>query len=209
VHTTSEIGLLKILSETSSAANVRRIEAVTGPAAVNLVRAHDRALSVAAGTLRVPPERVPAEVAELRDRARELERAVRQGAGAGNGAVDIEQLIAGAAEIDGARVLAAAVPATDGKALLDLTDRLKAKLGDAAIVLGAAGEDRVDLVASVAPALVARGLRAGEIVRIAAAVVGGGGGGRDTLARAGGRDPAKLPDAIRAAREAIEAALDQ
>jgi len=96
----------------------------------------------------------------------------------------------------------------DGQALLDLADRLKGKLGDAAIVLGTAGEGRVDLVASVAPALVARGVRAGEIIKIAAAEVGGGGGGRDTMARAGGRDPAKLPDAIDAARTAIEAALN-
>jgi len=208
VHSTSEIGLFKILSETSSAANVRRIEAVTGPAAVQLMRAHDRALTAAAGTLRVPPERVPDEVSELRARARELERAARRGP-TGNGAVDLEQLITRACEIDGARVLTAVVPVADGQALLELADRLKAKLGDAAIVLGAAGEDRVDLVASVAPALVARGVRAGEIVKIAAAAVGGGGGGRDTLARAGGRDPAKLAEAIEAAREAIEAALNR
>jgi alanyl-tRNA synthetase len=76
-------------------------------------------------------------------------------------------------------------------------------------VLGSAGESRVDLIASVAPSLVARGVRAGEIVKIAAAEVGGGGGGRDTLARAGGRDAAKLPDAIEAARRAIEAALSR
>jgi alanyl-tRNA synthetase len=95
----------------------------------------------------------------------------------------------------------------DGQALLDLADRLKGKLGDAAIVLGLAGDGRVDLVASVAPALVARGVKAGDIVRIAAAEVGGGGGGRDTLARAGGRDPEQLPAAINAARAAIEAAL--
>jgi alanyl-tRNA synthetase len=95
----------------------------------------------------------------------------------------------------------------DGQALLELADRLKGKLGDAAIVLGRAGDGRVDLVASVAPALVARGVRAGEIVKIAAAEVGGGGGGRDTLARAGGRDPQQLPAAITAARAAIEAAL--
>jgi alanyl-tRNA synthetase len=82
-------------------------------------------------------------------------------------------------------------------------------LGDAAIVLGSAGEGRVDLVASVAPALVERGLHAGEIVKLAAAEVGGGGGGRDTLARAGGRDPSALPAALEAARAAIEAALTQ
>ena len=105
-------------------------------------------------------------------------------------------------------MLAEAVAAPDGQALLEIVDRLKGKLGDAAIVLGSAGEGRVDLVASVAPALVQRGVRAGEIVKLAAQEVGGGGGGRDTLARAGGRDPDRLQEAIIAARTAIEAALD-
>jgi alanyl-tRNA synthetase len=95
----------------------------------------------------------------------------------------------------------------DGKALLDLVDRLKGKLGESVIVLGAAGEERVDLVVSVTPSLVGRGVRAGEIVKTAAAVVGGGGGGRDTLARAGGRDVGRLPEAIAAARAAVETAL--
>jgi alanyl-tRNA synthetase len=205
VRFTSEIGVFKLLSETSSAANVRRIEAVSGPAAVELMRRHDRVLAEAAEALRVPAERVPEAVSELRARVRELERAGRRGPE--NGAFDIEALVARAAELDGARVLVTAVPPVDGKALLEIADRLKAKLGDAAIVLASAGADRVDLIASVAPSLVARGLRAGEIVKVAAAAVGGGGGGRDTLARAGGRDTARLPDAIEAAREAIEAAL--
>ena len=128
---------------------------------------------------------------QLQARVRELERAARQ-APQSNGAVDIDALVASATRAAGAAVLAAAVRAADGQALLEIVDRLKGKLGDAAIVLGAAGEGRVDLVASVAPALVERGVRAGEIIQIAAARVGGGGGGRDTLARAGGRDPAQL-----------------
>jgi alanyl-tRNA synthetase len=206
VRNTAEIGLLRILNETSSAANVRRVEAITGPAAVAFVRERDRQLQHAAELLRVPPERVADSVRQLRERMRELERAVKRG-GSGNGSVDIEQLAAGATETDGASILAASVSVADGDALLQLVDRLKGKLGDAAIVLGRGGEGRVDLVASVAPALVARGVRAGEIVKVAAAVVGGGGGGRDTLARAGGREPERLPDAISAARDAIEAAL--
>jgi alanyl-tRNA synthetase len=205
VRTTSEIGLFKITSETSSAANVRRIEALTGPAAVELMREHDAWLAEAANTLRVTAERVPDTVNALRERVRHLERAAKQGAG--NGTVDVDALLGSAAELDGAHVLAAAVEGVDGKALLDLADRLKAKLGDAAIVLGSAGQDRVDLIASVTPSLVQRGVRAGEIVKVAAAAVGGGGGGRDTLARAGGRDPAKLPEALSAARQAIETAL--
>jgi alanyl-tRNA synthetase len=205
VRLTAAIGLFKILTETSSAANVRRIEAITGPDAVDVMRSHDRELGRAGVELRVPPERVAEAVNALRGRVKELEQAARRGGV--NGAVDVEALAMRAEELGGGRVLAATVEAPDGKALLELADRLKAKLGDAAIVLGSAGQGRVDLIASVAPALVERGVKAGEIVQAAAQLVGGGGGGRDTLARAGGRDPAKLPEAIAAARGAIEAVL--
>jgi alanyl-tRNA synthetase len=205
VRTTSEIGLFKLLSETSSAANVRRIEAVTGPAAVKLMREHDRVLGATAESLRVTPERVPDAVSELREKARSLERELRSGGGGAG--IDVDELISSATEADGARVLTAAVDVRDGKQLLDLADRLKGRLGEAAIVLGSAGEDRVDLIVSVTPGVVARGVKAGEIVKVAAAEVGGGGGGRDTLARAGGREPSKLPQAIAAARDAIESAL--
>jgi len=206
VRNTAEIGLLRITTETSSAANVRRIEAITGPEAIAFVRARDRELEAAAQQLRVPGERVAASIGELRDRVRELERDARRAASDG-GAVDLDALAAGARQADGARILAAAVDVADGDALLALADRLKGRLGDAAIVLGRAGDDRVDLVASVAPALVQRGVRAGEIVKVAAAQVGGGGGGRDTMARAGGREPERLGEAIGAAQAAIEAAL--
>jgi len=205
VRRTAEIGLFKILRESSIASNVRRVEAATGPEAVELMRRHDATLERVAHELRVSPEQVADAVGELRARVDELERAARSG-GAGGG-VEIDELAASAVELDGAQMLVAAVPVSDGKALLEVADRLKGKLGDAAIVLAAAGHDRVDLVASVAPSLVARGVRAGDIVKAAAAEVGGGGGGRDTLARAGGRDVERLPQAVAAARAAIETAL--
>ena len=207
VRSTAEIGLFKITAETSSAANVRRIEAITGPAAVTQLREHDVALREAATALRATPEQVPAEVEKLRGRVKELEKAAKQGGGAAGG-LDIDALASRATEHDGgARVLSAVIEASDPKALPDVADRLKGKLGDAAIVLGTIADGRVHLVASVAPALVERGVKAGAIVKVAAEVTGGGGGGRDTMARAGGRDPEKLPEAIDAARTAIEAAL--
>jgi alanyl-tRNA synthetase len=206
VRRTSEIGLLKVVSETSSASNVRRIEALTGPAVVALMRRRDAALEQAAETLRVTAEAVPDAVAELRSRVRELERGDGPGGGRA-GAVNVDALAAQAIEIDGALVLVSEVTVADGKALLEVADRLKGKLGDAAIVLASPGEERVDLITSVAPSLVERGLLAGDIVKSAAAAVGGGGGGRDTLARAGGRDVERLPDALQAARTAIETAL--
>ena len=206
VRSTSEVGLFRVLNETSSAANVRRIEAITGPEGIAFMRDHDRRLVDAASVLRVPPERVADSVGALREQLRELERAAKAGAN-GSAGVDVDELAARAAELAGAKILTAAVTVADGDALLKLADRLKAKLGDAAIVLGRAGDGRVDLIASVSPSLVGRGVKAGEIIKLAAAEVGGGGGGRDTMARAGGRDPERLDDAISAAQRAIESVL--
>jgi alanyl-tRNA synthetase len=203
VRSTAEIGVFRVVSEGSSASNVRRIEAVTGPEAVTLLRSHDHLVREAASALRTSPEQVPAKVADLQQ---QLKQAAKQGA-ATNGAVDVGALAGQASDVDGVRVLTSAVPVSDAKALLDAADRLKNALGDAAIVLGADTGGKVALVASVAPALVARGVKAGELVKIAAQVVGGGGGGRDTMAQAGGKDPEKLDDALAAARQAIEAAL--
>src|SRR5579862_5218606 len=110
---------------------MRRIEALTGPAGVELMRRHDRVLSGAGRALRVPPETVADAVSELRSRVRELERAARQGAT--QDSVDVDRLAARAVELDGALLLVTEVEALDGKALLDVADRLKNKLGEAAI----------------------------------------------------------------------------
>ncbi len=208
VRSTAEIGVFHILSETSSAANVRRVEAVTGPAAVELLLEHDRLLKEAATTLRTPPQAVPEALRAHELERRTLQRTLKEGAGAAARGVDLQALAADAREIAGARVLAASVDVPDAKALLEVVDRLKGLLGDAAILLGTAADGRVHLVASVAPALVARGLSAGVLVKQAAEIVGGGGGGRDTMAQAGGRHPEKLHDAIEAAGAAIASALE-
>jgi alanyl-tRNA synthetase len=208
VHLTGEIGPFRILSETSSAANVRRIEAVTGPAAIELLRAHDILLGELAAQLRTRPEDAAQAVSALVQERERLEKQVKDvGAAAGGAAHDIDALAAQAQDVAGAPVLAARVEGGDAKALLDLVDRLKGRLAGAAILLGTAGDGRVHLVASVAPELVRRGVKAGEIVKVAAEIAGGGGGGRDTMAQAGGREPEKLDEAIDAARAAIESAL--
>jgi alanyl-tRNA synthetase len=208
VRSTAEIGPFRVLSETSSAANVRRIEAVTGPAAVELLREHDRLLGEIAQALRTTPDQA-LETVHARERGRrELEQALKHGGGtAAEAKIDLQALVASVDELAGARVLTASVQALDAKALLELVDRLKGQLDGAAIVLASAVEDRVALVVSVAPELVARGVKAGAIVKAAAAVVGGGGGGRDTLAQAGGRDVSKLEEALATARTEIAATL--
>src|SRR6202035_4930399 len=126
--------------ETSSAANVRRIEALTGPAAVELLRERARLLGEVSADLRLRPEDVPAAVNSLSEERRRLERALKDGGGGASaaGQVDVEALAAQADEISGARVLARAVEVPDAKALLDIADRVKGRLGDAAILLGTA-----------------------------------------------------------------------
>ena len=202
VRATTEVGLFHIIGETSSASNVRRIEAVTGPGGVEAFRARTAALREIAGLLRVPERDALAAVRRLHERAAELERRPRE-----SGRDLADGLVAGADEISGVRVVTEAVELGDAKALLELSDRVRQTLGESAVVLGAAADGRVHLVANVAPSTVERGVRAGEIVRAAAQAAGGGGGGRDTMAQAGGRDPEKLPDALAAARLAIEQAL--
>ncbi|HVS29486.1 MAG TPA: alanine--tRNA ligase-related protein, partial [Solirubrobacteraceae bacterium] len=207
VRSTAEIGVFRMVSESSSAANVRRIEALTGPAAVELLRRHDELLETLAGELGARPDQA-LDVLRAHERQRsELDRAVKEAGGGAGDAVAVEELAQRASDHGGTRVLAATLADVDAKSLLEIVDRLKGMLGDAVIVLGSATDGRVHFVASVAPAIVERGVRAGEIVKTAAELTGGGGGGRDTLARAGGRDPSKLEQAIEAARAAIEARL--
>jgi alanyl-tRNA synthetase len=206
VGVTSELGLFKIASEGSSASNVRRIEALTGPAAVKLVRERERALVEIASRLRTTPEQSVAAVEAVVARQEELERE-RRSAGAGEIEQRVAELAGAAGELAGVKVLAARCDAPDAQTLLELSDRLKSRLGDAAVVLGSAADRRVHLVANFTRTATERGLSAVEVVRQAAAEVGGGGGGRDTMAQAGGRDPAKLERALEVAREAIEAKL--
>ena len=203
VHATAEIGVFKITSEGSSAANVRRIEAITGPEAVSLLREEDRLLREGASALKTQPERVPEAIVALQAKAKQAAKAQAAGGGA-----DEAALAGKANDIEGASVVAEIVEGIEPKQLMDVADRVKGKLGEqGAVVLGAAAEGKVSLVVAVSPALVERGVKAGAIVKEAAQVVGGGGGGRDTIAQAGGRDAAKLPEALAAAKAAIERAL--
>ncbi len=208
VANTAEVGIFVILSEGSSASNVRRIEAVTGPAAIDLFRERSARLE-RTGDLLGSPEDPEAGARRLKGRVAELEslEAEQEASAAGDRA---EQLIAAAEEISGVHVVVGSLgPTADQRAMLETADRVRQKLGAAAVVLGGAAEDKVALVASFSDAAIERGLSAAAIVKQAAAIVGGGGGGRDNVAQAGGRDPEKLDDALRAAREAIANGLDR
>ena len=199
---TAEVGLFELVTETSSAANVRRIEAVTGREGIWASRSRAQEMRELAAMLRVPEREVVDAVRKLTERVRELERKPRESNREAGAA-----LVGAAEEVAGVRLVAQVAQAPDAKALLALSDQVRQTLGESVVVLGTAVEGRVHLVVNVAPEVVERGVKAGDVVREAAQVVGGGGGGRDTMAQAGGRDPEKLPDAIAAARLAVERVL--
>jgi alanyl-tRNA synthetase len=204
VGTSAEVGVFSLTSETSSAANVRRIEALTGFEGIGLFRSRTEELREIAHILRVPEREAAAAVRKLSEHVRELQKqGPKQEADSGLA----ESLVGRARELSGIQMVAEVVEVPDPRSLLELSDQVKQRLGQAAVVLGTVVEGRVHLVANVSEPAVARGVKAGDVVRVAAQAVGGGGGGRDTMAQAGGRDPGKLPEAIAAARVAIERAL--
>ena len=204
VGSTAEVGLFHVTHETSSASNVRRIEALTAEGGIMEFRRRTEEMRELAEMLRVPEQEVVNAVRRMQASLKEATK------GSKRAAPDREQAeaLAGRAdEIGGVRVVTEVAEAGDPKELLALSDQLRQKLGDSAVVLGAATNGRVHLVANFAPAVVERGLDAGNVIRVAAEIAGGGGGGRPTLAQAGGKDPDKLPDALAAARVEIEKQL--
>jgi alanyl-tRNA synthetase len=184
---------------------VRRIEALTGPAAIDWFRERSLALDRAGALLGHPQDPVVA-AERAADRLAEFERSAAQ-AGREAAGQEAEKLAEGADDVGGVKVVVAESAVTDNKALAELGSRVRDKLGDAVVVLGAPADGKVALVAVASPSAVERGVSAAALVREAAALVGGGGGGRDDSAQAGGREPAKLPEALEAARAAVRSAL--
>jgi alanyl-tRNA synthetase len=200
VRSTGVIGVFKITQETSSAANVRRIEAVTSQVALEELRHNDRVLAEAARVLRTSPHQVAEVAADREQKRREMEKRSQSAAPADTSFETVE--------LDGIKAAFEIKQLDNPKALPDLADRIKNELGDpAVVVLGMPGEGRVNLLVAATPGAVERGVKAGAVIKVAAQAVGGGGGGRDNMAQAGGKDPEKLPDALAAARAEIERAL--
>jgi alanyl-tRNA synthetase len=204
VHRTGDIGLLRIVAESGVAAGVRRIEALTGPAALAFTEAGERDLRAIAELLKTSRrevvDKVKALLAQHRDLQREADQ-LKQAAAASRG-VD---LASSARSVQGAAVLAAQVQGDDPKALLGTLDALKNKLGSAVIVLGQVSNGKVDLIAGVTKDLTDR-VKAGELIAMVAPQVGARGGGRPDMARAGGGD---RPDALDAALASVEAWVAQ
>src|SRR4051794_1768498 len=193
VRSSAEIGALVILREASSSQGVRRIEAITGQAAVDHLRARAE-----------EAERLEGELSQLRSQVRKLERS---GGAVASGNGHEAALVEHAREEGGIRVVTGVVEGVDADALLQVSDRVKARISPGVVVLGSATDGKVHLVATADGQAVERGISAVELIKQIAPIVGGGGGGRDTMARAGGRDPEKLTAAVQAAEDTIRERL--
>lgn len=204
VARTGDIGLFKIVSEGGVAAGVRRIEAVTGAQALAYLNGAEEQLKEAASLVKGNRDNVLDKLSALLERNRQLEKELEQlkakaASAAGN------DLAASAVDVKGTKVLAARLDGLDGKALLALVDQLKNKLGSAVILLGGVFDEKVVLVAGVTQDLTGK-LKAGDLMRQAAAAVGGKGGGRPDMAQGGGVDADKLDEALALAATLVEQA---
>ncbi len=195
VTRTGDIGFFTITAEGGVASGVRRIEAVTGMAALNYVQAMESTLGGVAGTLKVTPHEVPARVSGLLDQMRELEKelaAIKGKLASAQG----DELMAHAVDVKGVKVLAAKLQGADAKTLRDTMDKLKDKLKTAVIVLAAVEGSKVQIAAGVTADSLGK-VKAGELVNFVASQVGGKGGGKADMAMAGGTDASKIDEALK------------
>jgi alanyl-tRNA synthetase len=207
VGATGEIGPFVITEESGVAAGVRRIEAVTGDGAIELQQARTAALARVLQALGVPAVQAPDAIARLQTETKRLSRENDQlkmklalGGGASGAATD------DVVPVGDAKFIARRVAGLEGGALRALADSLRDRLGRGVVVLAAEHDGKVQLLVSVTRDLTDR-VKAGQLVKQLAPIVGGGGGGRPDFAEAGGRDASKIDEALRTARELVEAAL--
>ena len=205
VKRTGDIGLFKIISEGGVAAGVRRIEAVTGEQALAYLNGAEEQLKEAAALVKGSRENLLDKLGAMLERNRQLEKELEQLKAKAASATG-NDLASAAVDVKGVKTLAARVDGLDGKALLALVDQLKNKLASGVILLGGVQDEKVVLVAGVTQDLTGR-LKAGELMKQAAAVVGGKGGGRPDMAQGGGSDAARLEEALGLAQAFVEQSL--
>ena len=195
VAATGEIGLFKIVAESSIGSGLRRIEAVTGLAALDYANQREAMLEAAAQLLKTRPEELVSRLEQALNHSKELEKELA--------AVQLQQakgvvqgLLQQVAEIKSVPMVAAAVEAPDMDTLRSMADMVRDSLKTGVVVLGAVVGDKVNFVAMAGKEAVGRGAHAGNIVKEVSAAAGGGGGGRPEMAQAGGKNPEKLAEAL-------------
>ena len=198
VNRTGDIGLFKIISESGIAAGVRRIEAVTGEAALNYFAGQEQTLNTIAALVKTDAVNVASKVEQVILRNKELEKELAQfkqklASQAGS------DLVSQAVDFNGVKALIANLEGVEAKSLRGMVDDLKNKMGSGIILLATAGDDKVSLIAGVTKDLVGK-VKSGELVNVAAQEVGGKGGGRPDMAQAGGSQPENIEVALKAAQ---------
>ncbi|MCA9924576.1 MAG: alanine--tRNA ligase, partial [Anaerolineales bacterium] len=206
VSETNDIGMFRFTSEGAVSAGVRRVEAVTGRGARELVVDRLNILDNLSGSLNVPVQELSTRLEALQNENRSLQKKIdrmqQQLA-----AVQFDAILAQTQEVAGVRVLIAKVDGVDVDGLRQMADRFRDKVGSGTAVLATVKNDKPLIIAVVTKDLIPRGVKAGDLVREVAKMVGGGGGGRPDLAQAGGRDAGKLSEALDAVPGLVEKAL--
>jgi alanyl-tRNA synthetase len=197
---TGQVGFFKILSEENVAKGIRRLTCATARQAVATVQQHEAVLGDLTAKFRCKPGELPARIDGLQEEIKKLQQQLKRGAASDLQGV-ADRLLAEAAEVKGARVIVGEMPGGPEEQVRQQADRLRQKAPSAVVVLGWQEDGKVQLLAAVTDDLVKKGLHAGKLVGQVAKVVGGGGGGKPTMAQAGGKDPAKLPEALQLARK--------
>jgi alanyl-tRNA synthetase len=204
-----QVGLFKIVGEESVAAGTRRITALTGKAALDLVRQEEDLLGEVASALRVPPALVAERVSALLDEIKTLKKQATQRKTDPGAKVAPDDLLAAAARVGELSIVTQAVESATPDDLRQLIDVLRRKAGaKLAVLLATVADGKVHLAAGLTPDLVALGLHAGQWLKEVAPVVGGGGGGRPDIAQAGGKNPENIPAALERALEFLKTKLD-
>ncbi len=206
VPATGVVGAFQIVSDASIGSGVRRIEALTGAAAEDWISTRIDAFDELAQSVRATPETAAAKVDQLREENAELRRRLNQ-IEQRAGASAARDLAASPADVDGVPVVAGRVSVESADALRRAGDEVRNILGEGVVVLGAVANDRPLFVAMAAPPAIERGVHAGDLIREIAKLAGGGGGGKPEMAQAGGRDAAKLDQALQAVPDAVRAQL--
>jgi alanyl-tRNA synthetase len=209
VQHTGQIGFFKIVGQEGVAKGVRRVTAVTGRGAVENLHTLSAVVDELTGKFNCKPEELPARVAALQEEIKRLQQQLKKGA-----ATDLQsaadKLLAASADVAGAKVVIGEMPAAPDEAIRQQVDRLRQKAHSAVVVLGwTTDEGKVQLLAAVTGDLIKKGLHAGKLIGQVAKVVGGGGGGKPDMAQAGGKEPAKLGEALELARKLASVQLSK
>ena len=195
---TGQIGFFKIVSEEGVAKGVRRITAVTGPKAVEAVQTLERTAREAASALNASPTQLPERIAALQEEIRRLRKQLQQGAAADLRALR-QELLDKAERVGGAAIIVGQLPEAPVEQIREAADWLRTQAGSAALCLGSTNEGKPLLIAAVTDDLVAKGLKAGDLIKHVVPAIDGRGGGKPNLAQAGGNKPEGIPDALKAA----------